>query len=171
VCIYIYIYSHFVGPFVCESIFSLQNQSFLSWNWIPYVPKSPLHVFLLCEHQGFKYRYGVQNRPPPISSKIMKIGSNSNFKMWGIFFKSVENLGLPFDISINHRRGGDGDEQARARRLRTRLLRRASLVRPVGERYFPNEQVGDRCLPHWASLRLQAMDSKAASPEKNEEQR
>jgi hypothetical protein len=76
-----------------------------------------------------------------------------------------------FNISINHRRGGDGDEQARARRLRTRLLRRASLVGPVGERYFPNEQVGDRCLPRWASLRLQAMDSKTASPEKNEEQR
>jgi hypothetical protein len=84
-CVCIYIYSHFVGPFVCESIFSLQNQSFLGWNWIPYVPKSPLHVFLLCEHQGFKYRYGVQNRSPPISSKITKIGSNSNFKMWGIF--------------------------------------------------------------------------------------
>jgi hypothetical protein len=42
------------------------------------------------QRQGFKYRYGVQNRSPPVSPKIVKIGKTgqksvqiqiSNFRM------------------------------------------------------------------------------------------
>jgi hypothetical protein len=53
------------------------------------------------QRQGFKYRYGVQNRSPPVSPKIVKIGKTgqksvqiqiSNFRMMqtGRYYRFID---------------------------------------------------------------------------------